>query len=168
MTRSISSTIAAGAAALALTTAGVAQAATYEISFTGTTASGDIFATTTGSTVTGIAGWVIDADAGAGTFAITGLSPYASADEQFSPTFPYVDYSGLSFSTVGGGDYNFASVGAALWLVSSVGDPAGVEQVQGVTLIHPTVTAVPEPMNLSLFLAGVLGLSVVSRRRSAR
>ena len=166
--RFLSKLFGAGAMSLALMAAGSAHAAAYEISFTGATASGDIFATTTGTTVTGISGWVIDADAGAGTFNITGLSPFASADQQFSPTFPFVDYSGLSFSTAGGGDYNFASVGGALWLVSSVGDPAGIEQTQGVTLINPTVTAVPEPANAALLLAGVLGLGVMARRRSVR
>ena len=166
MTRAISRTLAVGAAALALSVAGVAHAATYEIAFSGPVASGDFFATTTGSTVTGISGWVSDSDAGAGMFTITGLSPYAGADQQFSPAFPYVDYAGLSFSTNTGGDYNFATVGGNLWFVSSIGDPAGVEQTQGVTLITPTVTAVPEPANAALLLAGVLGLGVMARRRA--
>ncbi len=166
--RFLSKLLATGATSLTLAAAGSAHAATYEISFAGTVASGDIFATTTGSTVTGISGWVVDSDAGAGTFNITGLSPYASADQQFSPTFPYVDYSGLSFSTLGGGNYNFATVSGNLWLVSSVGDPAGVEQTQGVTVINPTVTVVPEPANAALLLAGLLSLGVMARRRATR
>lgn len=166
--RSLSKLLAAGAMSLALTAAGAAHAATYEISFTGAVASGDIFATTTGTIVTGISGWVVDSDAGAGTFGITGLSPYAGADQHFSATFPFVDYAGLSFSTASGGDYNFAAVGTALYLVSSVGDPAGVEQAQGVTLINPTVTAVPEPANAALLLAGILGLATMWRRRTVR
>jgi hypothetical protein len=165
--RFLSRLLGAGATSLALVAAGSAHAATYEITFSGTIASGDIFATTTGSTVTGISGWVVDTDAGAGTFDITGLSPYASADQQFSPTFPFADYSGVSFSTAGGGDYNFASIGSSMYLVSQVGDPQGIEQVQGVTLINPTVTAVPEPGSITMMLAGALGLFGLTRRRGA-
>src|ERR1700742_989030 len=54
--RSLSKLLAAGATSLALA-AGSAHAATYELTFTGTDVSGDIFATTTGTDVTSISGW---------------------------------------------------------------------------------------------------------------
>ena len=80
-----------------------------------------------------------------------------------------MDFSGLSFSTIGGGDFNFADAGGGtLYLVSSVLDPQGVFQEQGLTQIHPSVSAVPEPGNVALLLSGVFGLAAVARRRAAR
>ena len=167
--RLLSKIFAASAMALALSATGAAHAATYEVTFSGAIVSGDFLATTTGSTVTGISGWVTDSEVGAGTFNITGLSSFGSADQLLSSSAPFVDYAGVSFATAGGGDYNFANAGGGqLFLVSSVLDPQGVYQTQGLTQIHPTVTAVPEPANAALLLAGVLGLAVMSRRRSAR
>ena len=73
--RFLSKLLATGGMTLALVGAGAAHAATYELQFTGTNVSGDIFATTTGTTVTGISGFVTDSEVAAGSFAITGLSP---------------------------------------------------------------------------------------------
>ncbi len=160
--------LAAGAAALALS--GAAHAGTYELTFTGTAISGDIFATTTGNAVTSISGWVTDSEVGAGTFTITGLSPYAGSDNTFSPSSPYVTFGGLSFSTVAGGDYNLANLdgGSDFVLLSSVLNPGGGIQVQGLTNITLGVSAVPEPASLALMLAGIVGLAGVTRRRAAR
>jgi hypothetical protein len=170
MTSSIlSKLLTAGAVSMALCGAGAAQAAVYDVSFADSVVAGDFFVTTAGSTVTAISGWVSDSDVAAGNFTITGLSPFASADQQFNPAFPYVDFSGLSFSTVGGGDYNFADAGGGhVYLVSSVLDPAGVLQAQGLTEVQPTVSLVPEPGNVSLLLAGMFCLAAVARRRAAR
>ena len=160
--------LAAGAAALALS--GAAHAGTYELAFTGTDISGDIFATTTGTTVTSISGWVTDSEVGAGTFAITGLSGYASSDNTFSAGSPYVTFGGLSFSTVAGGDFNLANLDGQsdFALLSSVLNPGGGIQAQGLTNISLNVSAVPEPAPLALMLAGIVGLVGVTRRRAAR
>ena len=100
------------------------------------------------------------------------LSPYAGSDNTFNATSPYVDFAGVSFSTAVGGDYNLANIGSAgapqLVLLSSVLDPGGGVQVAGLTNIALTVTAVPEPGNLALMLAGALGLFGIARRRAAR
>ena len=160
--------LAAGAAALALAATGAAHAGAYEITFTDGPVAGDFIATTTGTLVTGISGWVTDSDIGAGTFAITGLSTFASADQQLLASAPYVDYFGLSFSTVSGGDFNFATADGTVYLVSSVLDPQGIFQPQGLTALNPTVTAVPEPASIGMLLAGVGMFGVMASRRRAR
>jgi hypothetical protein len=163
---------AAGAVALALSMAGAAHAAEYELTFTGTNIAGDVFATTSGTNATAISGWVSDSEVGAGVFTITGLSPYAGSDNTFNPASPYVDFAGVSFSTASGGDYNLANIGSSgapqLVLLSSVLDPGGYVQTAGMTDVALTVTAVPEPGNLALMLAGALGLFGLTRRRGAR
>ncbi len=161
----LSKILAAGAAALALS--GAAHAGTYELTFTGTDVSGDIFATTTGNAVTSISGWVTDSEVGAGAFTITGLSPYAGSDNTFSASGPYVTYGGLSFSTVAGGDYNLANIDGQSGFVflSSVLNPGGGIQAQGLTNIALNVNAVPEPAPLALMLAGLGMMGLVARRR---
>ncbi len=168
--RSMSKLLAAGAMSLALTAMGSAHAATYELTFTGTDVSGDVFATTSGSNVTAIWGSVTDSEVGPGTFAVTGLSTYAGSDNTFSASSPYVTYGGLSFSTVAGGAYNLANLDGAsdYVLLSSVLNPGGGVQEVGLTNITFGVSAVPEPANLALMTAGLLGLALVSRRRAAR
>ena len=93
--RFLTKLLSAGAASLALAAAGSANAATYELTFTGTNVSGDVFAQTTGSNVTSIWGSVTDADLGAGSFAVTGLSDYAAADKTLQGSAPFVTLGGL-------------------------------------------------------------------------
>lgn len=168
--RFLSKLLAAGGMTLALMGAGSAHAATYELQFTGTHVSGDIFATTTGTAVSGISGFVTDSEVAAGSFAITGLSPYASSDNTFSAGSPHVTFGGLSFSTLAGGDYNLANLDGQNGFVflSSMLNPGGGIQAQGLTNIALTVTAVPEPAPFALMLAGIVGLIGVTRRRAAR
>lgn len=161
------------AAALVLSTA--ARAGTYELTFTGEGVSGDVFATTSGSgstqTVTGISGWVTDAEVGPGTFVITGLDGYAAATNLFYTTSPFVDFGGLSFTTVSGGEFNLGLGGSGATgqvLNASVIDPVGYVGVPGSTDIVMTATTVPEPANLALMTAGLLGLIGMTRRRGAR
>jgi hypothetical protein len=98
---------------------------------------------------------------------ITGLSPYASSDELVSPTNPYVDFSGLSFSTALG-DYNLFSNNATAPFdyaeIDSNVDPVGYPQ-SGVLLTSLTVTDVPEPVSMALLGGGLVCLGLVHRRR---
>jgi hypothetical protein len=50
---------------------------------------------------------------------------------------------------------------------SSLLEPSGVFQEQGLTAINATFTEVPEPANSALLLAGVLGLFAMARRRAS-
>ena len=170
--RSCSKLLAACAAALALTAAGSAHAAVYELSFIGENVAGDIFATTTGTgssqTVVGIGGWVTDSEIGPGVFNLTGLSGYAAADNLFYLASPFVDFGGLSFTTAAGGNFNLGLGGSnatGLVLNASLLNAGGYPGGVGSTNIEMTATAVPEPANLALMLAGVLGFLGVSRRR---
>ena len=165
--------LAAGAAVLALS--GAAQAGTYELQFTGTDVSGDVVATTTGTgstqTVVSISGWVTDSEVGTGTFTITGLSGYAGATNLYYLASPFVDFGGLSFSTVSGGDYNLGLGGSnatGLVLNASVLNANGFPGIAGSTNIEMTATAVPEPAPLALMFAGFGLVGVMARRRQSR
>ena len=165
--------LATAAATLALSATGTARAATYELTFTGTDVSGDVFAQTTGANVTAIWGSVTDSDLGSGSFAITGLSGYASSDNTLNGNSPYVTLGGLSFSTAGGGDFNLADLDgypgySGYTFLSSTLNPGGGFSSVGMTSVALSVSAVPEPGGFALMSVGVLGLLGLARRRAVR
>ena len=160
------------AAATALALAGTAHAGTFELNFIGADGAGDVFITTSGSSVTAASGWLSDSEVGAGPFTVTGLSTYASADNAFSASSPYITLSGLSFATTAG-DFNLAYMEGygsyhGYGLLSSTLDPAGSGTAHPIESVELAVTAVPEPGNLALMLAGAVGLFGMTRRRAAR
>jgi len=160
----------AGVTALAL--AGTAHAGTFELNFIGADGAGDVFITTSGSSVTAASGWLSDSEVGAGQFTVTGLSGYASADNAFSASSPYITLSGLSFLTTAGA-FNLANMEGygnyhGFGLLSAALDPVGAGVAHPIESVELTVTAVPEPGNLALMLAGAVGLLGMTRRRAAR
>jgi hypothetical protein len=186
MIRNISLAVAAVATGAFLALASPASATTYEFSYTAVDGSfsgqGDFITTfITGSQsspflVTDVTGF---AENGNSLSAITGTSTYASADNLlFFPSTPsqaYTDISGISFSTVGAGDFNlyFNPGGDPLYpgfvgygRISSSLDPSGTTAGTEVEL---SVSATPIPGALPLFATGlgVLGLFVWRRNRKS-
>ena len=169
--RFLSKMFAPAAMSLALMAAVSAHAATYELTFTGTDVSGDIYATTNAANaITSIAGWVADTDLSPSFFSITGSSGYAGADNALLGMPSYVTFAGLSFSTaVGTGyDFNLYDNGGGNYALLSQFINAGGNPADGMTAINMSVTSVPEPGKLTLLIAGALGLWGVTRRRAAR
>ena len=169
--RFLSKLLAGGATSLALTAAGSAHAGTYELHFTGTDIVGSFVAMTDAShLITSITGSFTDTDLSPSAFSLTGTSPYAAADNRLSPTPSYVSFSGISFTTSAGAgnDFNlFDNGGGNYYLLPQSIDPGGTTYA-GMPKLNLSVTAVPEPANLVLMLAGALGLVGLTRRRGAR
>ena len=167
--RSMSKLLGAAAAALALA-AGSANAATYELQFTGTDISGSLFATTNAShVITSIAGSFTDLDLSPSAYTLTGTSGYAAADNHLVDTPSYVTFSGISFTTSAGlgNDFNiFDNGGGNYYLLAQSNDPGGTVYA-GMPQVDFKVTAVSEPANMMLMLAGVMGLAGLARRRAA-
>lgn len=168
--RVLSKSLAATAVALALSAAGSAHAEMFEFQFTGTGVTADLFANASGlgAPITSITGSLTDTNVGPGTFVVTGLSSYASADNLLASTAPWVTYSGLSFTTDTGGSFNLFDNGGTYQLLTSTSNPGGYANGAGFTNLSMTVTAVPEPGALAMMMAGLLGLVGVSRRRQSR
>ena len=115
---------------------------------------GEIF-TNASNQVTSISG--VAAGPGFQSGSITGLSSYASADNLFGPSSPYVDFGGLSFSTTSGVTYNLYYNAGVYRVSDSITDPSGSGPITNdspVTLAVEVV-AVPEPSAWALMLAGL-------------
>jgi hypothetical protein len=167
----LSKLLRAGAASLALAAASSANASTYELHFTGTDIAGSLVATTNAShVVTSISGWLADLDLSPSAYTLTGASGYAAADNYLIDTPSFVTFSGLSFTTTAGAgnDFNiFDNGGGNYYLLAQSTDPVGAPYTDMPQLSFE-VTAVPEPGNVMLMLAGVMGLAGLARRRGTR
>ena len=168
--RFLSKLLSAGAMSAVLA-AGAAHAATYELHFTGTDISGDLLAQTNASDViTSITGSFVDTALSASPYTLAGTSGYASADNLLVGTPSYVTFSGISFSTSAGdgNDFNLFDNGGGNYFLLAQSNDSGGGTYDGMPQVALSVTAVPEPANMALMVAGLLGLAVVSRRRAAR
>ena len=151
---------------LASAAADTATSKVFDFSYSGAGVSGSGVVTTGNSgspyTITSISGT-------ANGDAITGLSNYASADNLlYYEGQPYVDFSGLSFSTGLGPtetDWGLGWTGSAYGIVNSSSDPSGA--CCGTSPLQFSVTAVPEPSLWATWLLGVgaAGVFLRSRRR---
>jgi len=123
-------------------------------------------------TVTGISG-VTDGSV------ITGLSPYAGADQLlWAPPNPgSTDFSGISYSTASGTDFNLYYWGSGQWGLKSSVDPIGYPQdgqpisltVTAVTEdFRPSITGVPELGTWVMLLLGFAGVGFVGYCRTNR
>jgi hypothetical protein len=156
--------VAAAILTLVSTAADTASAKVFDFSYTGAGVSGSGVITTGDSgspyTITNITG-------AANGKAITGLSNYAAADNLlYYQAQPYVDFSGLSFSTGSGPteiDWGLGWTGSAYGIVDSLSDPTGA--CCGVTPLQFSVTAVPEPSLWTIVLLGVGAVGAVIRTR---
>jgi hypothetical protein len=149
------------AVAAALLGAPAARAATYLFNFADT--GGDLGAlnfSVIGTTVTAVSGTM-------NGFAVTGLSTYAGADQQFFAAGPvHFTVPGVSFATSNGVLYNLTAYpNNADALTNSVTDPNGTGAGAMPALTSVSVAAVPLPSSGLLLLIGIGGLATLRRVR---
>ena len=149
-----------GAAMLAATAA--AHAGTFKIDYTtaGSPADGGEVILTTSDTLTDGAYTVLAVSGERDGYAITGLSPYASADQLLFAGDTYFDVAGISFETATG-DYNLFACNGGYYEVASTVDLVGYVS-SGVSLTSFTITEVPEPASIALLALGLIGMGVVA------
>lgn len=136
---------------IGLTSAPMARAATYLMNFT--SAGGDIGALTvdlTGTTATAISG-LIDG------FTVTGLSTYASADQQVLLNAAVnFTMAGLSFSAANGTNYNLTNYpNNTNHITNSVMDPGGYGTPTPYSLTSFAIAAAPTPKAAGLSVSSV-------------
>ena len=153
----------AGAAAIAALASGTADAKIWDFNYSG----GGYFAS--GQFITGDSGspYIVTGVSGtADGYAITGLSPYASADQLlYYPASggAYADTGGISFANANGVDYNISNypTGASNFVAISTLDPGGFGTNQ--VAVTMSVTA-PEPSTWAMMGLGFAGLAFAGCR----
>lgn len=157
----LSGAVGALAATVAVTPS--AQASTYQLDFT--SAGGDIGSLTltlNGTTATSASGTI---DGGI----VTGLSPYAGADQQLFVLGPvHFTIGGLSFAATNGISYNLTSYpNNSDGITNSARDPNGNGSPAPYALASLSLSQVPLPApgGLMLFCLGALGFAVRTRSR---
>jgi hypothetical protein len=161
------------AAVLALAASNASANVVWNFSFSGNNVSGsgqiDTADYGTAMAVTDVTGTVFDSDIGTGPFDITGLSGYAGADNTLYLQAPFVDMGGISFTTIGGGDFNLGLGGGGPYgLVLNASDlNAGGWGNGGGVLAGSTDISldVPEPSSMALFGIALLALATLRRKR---
>jgi hypothetical protein len=155
-----------GTALLVATAA--AQAGTFRIDYTtaGSPADSGVVILTTSDTLTDGAYTVLGVSGERDGYAITGLSPYASADQLLFAVGPYFDVAGVSFETAAG-DYNLFAIDDGYYEVASTVDPIGFVN-SGISLAGFTITEVPEPTSVALLTAGLISMGTVAGHRRRR
>ena len=127
--------------------------------------------------VIGATGTIYDPDIAGGAFAITGLSPYAGADNILyarpEPGYWYNSFGGISFATAGGGEFNLGGGGTDApqynILNASELDPVGYPQIgYGSDNISLSVVATPELSTWAMLALGFAGLSLAALRNRRR
>jgi hypothetical protein len=162
-----------GATILSLTLAASASANTYDFSFSGLDVSGNgVITTGNGSSpyvITGVSGTILDTLIAPSAFTVTGLSSYASADNVLNyPTQPFVDFSGISFTTNGGGDFNIG-FGPPYAIVSSILNPGGYFPTGPYTTISLQVSQTPLPASWTMMLSSlIIGFGFVLYKKAKR
>ena len=153
-----------GLAAAILLSAHAAHANVFEIDYT-TVAGGtaDLAVTTFDAPVGGPFSIISITGTRAGDM-ITGLSAYASSDNLVSPTSPYFDFSGVSYTTAHSGDFNLFTQNGGIYELSSITDPGGYPN-NDPALSSVDVTDVPEPASLAMLGVGLFGLGTICRAR---
>lgn len=153
---------AAIAATAALAPAG--NAATYKLNFTSSGGNAAwLKVDLNGTVATSATGWIDG-------YAITGLSPYASADQQLFVAGPvHFTVPGLSFAASNGVLYNLTAYPFnSDRITNNVMDPGGYGTPTPYALTSLTVAAVPVPAPVGMLLAGLGALAALRRRRSAK
>jgi hypothetical protein len=175
---------AVSAVATLLFAGGPAQAAIYDFSFVGIEDSfvhGSGTLTTTGGaspySITGATGTIYDTDIAGSPFTITGLSPYAAADNllYLPPTTGFWDnsYGGISFTTNTGGEFNLGGGGTDApeynILNSSLLNPSGYPQIgNGSYNVALSVASVPELSTWAMLSLGFAGLGLAAAARGRK
>ena len=115
--------------------------------------------------ILGISGTISDFQIDYGTtLNITGLSNYASADNLlYYPTQPYIDFSGISFVTLGGGSFNIGN-GPPYAIVSSILNPGGYFPSGPYTTINLQISQTPLPPAWTMMLIGLAGFGFAAYR----